>query len=110
MLAPTGTTVRSVSARAICKPATTADGTEQLWLAYYRSTFNPARVTIKVMQVEIPERYWRNWPEAQVIAPLIRGASGRVQTMLNTPATDSEALRSKSSALCAQQDALRQRG
>lgn len=91
------------------KPAATEDGLEQLWLAYYRSTFNPARLKIKAMQAEMPKRYWRNLPEAQLIAPLIRGASSRVQTMLHNPLTDPEVLRSKSKALRAQQDALRQR-
>lgn len=91
------------------KPAARTDALEQLWLAYYRSTFNPARVKIKAMQAEMPKRYWRNLPEAQLIAPLIRGASGRVQTMLSKPATDPDILRSKSKAIRAQQDALRSR-
>lgn len=53
------------------------DGGEALWLAYYRSTFNPARVNREAMTMHMPVRYWKNLPEAPLIpAMLSEAASG----------------------------------
>lgn len=90
-------------------PPPTEDSLEQLWLAYYRSTFNPARVKLKAMQAEMPKYYWRNLPEAKLIAPLTGNASTRVEKMMNNSLSDPNTLREKSTALRAQQDALRER-
>ena len=43
------------------------DDAEALWLTYYRSIFNPARLKVKAMQTEMPKKYWRNLPEAALI-------------------------------------------
>lgn len=59
-----------------------ADAGEALWLAYYRSTFNPARVNPAMMRREMPQRYWSNLPEAALIAPLLRDAAPRTGAML----------------------------
>ncbi|MEP6824056.1 MAG: TIGR03915 family putative DNA repair protein, partial [Ramlibacter sp.] len=37
-----------------------ADAGEQLWLTYYQSIFNPARLKLQMMQKEMPRKYWRN--------------------------------------------------
>ena len=58
------------------------DELEELWLAYYRSIFNPARLKIKMMETEMPRKYWKNLPEAEIIEELIQGSSTQVQTML----------------------------
>jgi len=50
--------------------APAADAGEQLWLTYYRSIFNPARLKLEMMTKEMPRRYWKNLPEAQLITPL----------------------------------------
>ena len=51
------------------------DAVESLWQKYYASIFNPARVKIHAMQAEMPKRYWKNLPEAQLIpAAFARGA------------------------------------
>ncbi|MEP6808915.1 MAG: UdgX family uracil-DNA binding protein [Chthoniobacterales bacterium] len=64
------------------------DEMEGLWLTYYANIFNPARVKVHAMQAEMPKKYWRNLPEATLIAPLLREAPGRVQEMVRKSATD----------------------
>ena len=60
------------------------DALDDLWRTYYRNIFNPARVKISAMQSEMPKKYWKNLPEASLIAGLIAGSTGRVQGMLET--------------------------
>jgi uracil-DNA glycosylase len=60
------------------------DTLDDLWRTYYRSIFNPARVKISAMQSEMPKKYWKNLPEASLIADLIAQSAGRVQGMLET--------------------------
>lgn len=60
------------------------DAGEQLWLTYYRATFNPARLKEQAMQREMPRKYWKNLPEAALISELVAGARGRTQRMLQT--------------------------
>ena len=62
------------------KPVLT-DATEALWLTYYASIFNPARLKVKAMQSEMPKKYWRNLPEATLIPDLIAQAPARVAAM-----------------------------
>jgi DNA polymerase len=65
--------------------APAADAHDDLWRTYYRSIFNPARLKVKAMQSEMPVKYWKNLPEAEIIAGLINGSEKRVQTMIQTP-------------------------
>ena len=60
------------------------DALDDLWRTYFRSIFNPARLKIKAMQSEMPKKYWKNLPEASIIADLIAESSGRVEKMLRT--------------------------
>src|SRR5205085_4594675 len=62
------------------------DAGEALWLTYYQSIFNPARLNLKMMQKEMPRKYWRNLPEAQLIAPLAAQAQQRSTLMIEQPA------------------------
>ena len=62
--------------------APTEDGTEELWRTYYGNIFNPARVKTKAMQKEMPKRYWKNLPEAEIIPALLEEAPERVERML----------------------------
>jgi DNA polymerase len=64
-----------------------ADAGEQLWLTYYQSIFNPARLKMKMMQKEMPRKYWRNLPEARLIAPLAAQAQERSGVMIEQPAS-----------------------
>ena len=59
-----------------------ADALEDMWRAYYRSIFNPARVKIKMMQTEMPKKYWKNLPEAEIIEDLIAQSADRVHAMM----------------------------
>jgi uracil-DNA glycosylase len=59
-----------------------ADAGEQLWLTCYRSIFNPARLKLQTMQREMPQRYWKNLPEAALIDPLASSAGERSMTMI----------------------------
>jgi DNA polymerase len=60
------------------------DALDELWRTYYGSIFNPARLKVRAMQSEMPKKYWKNLPEASLIAGLIAGSSARVQAMLES--------------------------
>ena len=64
------------------------DRLEETWRHYYASIFNPARLKVKAMQKEMPKKYWRNLPEAQLIKPLIASAATRTGAMITDAATD----------------------
>jgi DNA polymerase len=51
------------------------DGGEKLWLTYYRSIFNPARLNAGLMRSHIPSRFWRNLPEGAIVPELVSGAA-----------------------------------
>ena len=69
------------------------DATEDLWRTYYASIFNPARVMVKAMQSEMPKKYWKNLPEADLIPDLIRSADKRVREMQEREAQEAPARR-----------------
>ncbi|RYC31937.1 DUF4130 domain-containing protein [Lichenibacterium minor] len=61
------------------------DATEEHWRTYYVNIFNPARLKVDAMKREMPMKYWKNLPEAQLIAPLIRAAGNDEARMVATP-------------------------
>ncbi len=63
-------------------PIGSADELEAAWRTYYRNIFNPARLKVKMMKQEMPKRYWKNLPEADLIEELIEGSTRRVADML----------------------------
>ena len=64
------------------KPEKDADDVlDDLWLTYYRTTFNPARVRLKAMTAQMPKQYWTNMPEAAQIPGMVAAASHRVTAM-----------------------------
>lgn len=63
------------------------DAIEDAWKTYFSSIFNPARLKVKMMKSEMPVKYWRNLPEAELIAPLIRGAQQAEQAMIERAAS-----------------------
>lgn len=69
------------------------DAGAELWLTYYRSIFNPARLKVSMMEKEMPRRYWANLPEATLIEPLIAQANERVAGMLASGATEPRKIR-----------------
>ena len=58
------------------------DELEDYWRTYYASIFNPARLKLKAMQSEMPKKYWKNLPEAPLIAELTSKASHRAIEMV----------------------------
>ena len=63
------------------------DALEDAWTLYYASIFNPARLNERMMRKEMPERYWRNLPEAALIPDLIAQAEERTGAMVQASAT-----------------------
>jgi len=98
------------------------DELEDLWRGYFRSIFNPARLKVKAMTSEMPKKYWKNLPEADLIAPLIATARAAASGMLeaqptevkreasykfsepNLPAADAFAVLRKEASTCARCD------
>jgi DNA polymerase len=68
------------------KAAPPPDVLEELWKAYYRATFNPARVKLRAMKKELPVRHWPTLPEAAVIPDLLAEAAARAAAMAAGPA------------------------
>jgi uncharacterized protein YecE (DUF72 family) len=61
---------------------TTDDSLEDYWRTYYSGVFNPARLNRRAMRAEMPQRYWKNLPEASLIDELARKAPARVAAMI----------------------------
>lgn len=78
--------------------APSADAGEQLWLTYYASIFNPARLKIAMMEKEMPRRYWKNLPEAALIHPLTSASAERSGRMVEQAASEPERRRPVASA------------
>ncbi|KRG43647.1 DNA polymerase [Stenotrophomonas panacihumi] len=57
------------------------DEHESLWRTYYANIFNPARINPRMMRQEMPQKYWKLLPEAQLLPLLIRDAGPRMQEM-----------------------------
>ena len=66
--------------RAMRVPGT--DAAESLWLAYYESIFNPARLNVAMLRKEMPVGYWKHLPEAARIPALIAEAMPRAGRMV----------------------------
>ncbi|HZY17419.1 MAG TPA: UdgX family uracil-DNA binding protein [Ramlibacter sp.] len=64
------------------------DAGEQLWLTYYQSVFNPARLKLDTMRKEMPRKYWPDLPEAQLIDGLAAQAQQRSGQMIERPASE----------------------
>lgn len=65
-----------------------SDETDELWRTYYASIFNPARLKVKMMMTEMPKKYWKNLPEAELIPSLIAGAEAKLIDMGQRQATE----------------------
>ena len=58
------------------------DPVEDLWRSYYAAIFNPARLKVSAMLSEMPKKYWKNLPEAELIPALIANAQAREAAMV----------------------------
>jgi probable DNA metabolism protein len=57
------------------------DDWDEIWKTYYKSIFNPARIKIKAMKLEMAPKYWSSLPEAETIKDLVREAPQRLESM-----------------------------
>jgi probable DNA metabolism protein len=64
------------------------DEADALWRTYFTNIFNPARLKVKAMQAEMPKKYWKNLPEADLIPGMIAGAEASVLAMAKRAATE----------------------
>ncbi len=64
------------------------DDTDELWRTYYSSIFNPARLKVKMMTKEMPKKYWKNLPEAELIPGMIANAEASVIEMAQKQASE----------------------
>ncbi|MGY6551746.1 MAG: UdgX family uracil-DNA binding protein [Erythrobacter sp.] len=67
------------------------DSVEDLWRSYYASIFNPARLKVGAMLSEMPMKYWKNLPEAELIPGLIAGAQAREAAMVAAGSREAKA-------------------
>ena len=58
------------------------DELEALFVTYYQSIFNPARLNLRAMRAEMPRKHWATLPETTAIAGLVRAAPERTAAML----------------------------
>lgn len=73
-----------------CEKPNLTDTTDELWRTYYASIFNLLpRLKLKAMQSEMPKKYWKNLPEADLIPGLIASAESKVRAMAAREATQS---------------------
>ena len=70
-----------------CTKPDLIDPADELWKTYFANIFNPARLKVKAMQAEMPKKYWKNMPEAELIPDLIANAEQRVLAMARREAT-----------------------
>ncbi|SAK45206.1 phage SPO1 DNA polymerase-related protein [Caballeronia glebae] len=52
------------------------DAAEALWMTYYRSIFNPARLNESALEQHMPVRFWKGLPEGALIPKLVSDARG----------------------------------
>ncbi len=81
------------------------DAAEEDWRIYYGSIFNPARLKVDAMKREMPVKYWKNLPEASLIAPLIRAAGQSEAAMVKAPQSS---VPKRAAAILAQAEGLRE--
>jgi uracil-DNA glycosylase family protein len=67
------------------------DSTHALWRAYYRNICNVARVNPRLMQRQMPQRYWRHLPEATEIHALLHDNPRTLHETLSAEAAAEDA-------------------
>ena len=78
---------------------TLTDQTDTLWRTYFANIFNPARLKVKMMMTEMPKKYWKNLPEAELIPGLIAGAEASVIAMAERAASEAPLFHQRLQAL-----------
>ncbi len=72
-----GESARASAPAARKDDAPAEDAMEAVWKTYFASIFNPARLKVADDETEMPVKYWRNLPEAELIPALIAGRRRR---------------------------------
>jgi uracil-DNA glycosylase family protein len=75
-------TVGPGATRAQVPPAGDEDAVAALWQTYYTHIFNPARVNLRATRQQMPQKFWKNMQETQLIMPLVRDAEQASQTFI----------------------------
>ena len=78
------------------------DAMEEVWRTYFASIFNPARLKVQMMKSEMPVKYWRNLPEAELIPSLIRGAKEAESEMIARMSSEPPVRHSRAAARMAE--------
>ncbi|BAO92230.1 UdgX family uracil-DNA binding protein [Caballeronia cordobensis] len=63
----------------------TPDAAEALWMTYYRSIFNPARLNETALEQHMPVRFWKGLPEGALIPQLVSDARGGARRVAQAP-------------------------
>ncbi|SAL37295.1 DNA glycosylase [Caballeronia cordobensis] len=63
----------------------TPDAAEALWMTYYRSIFNPARLNESALEQHMPVRFWKGLPEGALIPQLVSDARGGARRVAQAP-------------------------
>ncbi|SAL26414.1 DNA glycosylase [Caballeronia sordidicola] len=70
------------------------DDAENLWLTYYKSTFNPARLNETALQQHMPVRFWKGLPEGPLIPHMISEARSGARKVAQASAVGAMSLTS----------------
>jgi DNA polymerase len=62
----------------------TPDEAESLWLTYYKSIFNPARLNEQALAQHMPVRFWKGLPEGALIPQMVSDARTGAQRLAQT--------------------------
>lgn len=95
-------------ARASDHAAVLPDAAEALWMTYYRSIFNPARLNESALEQHMPVRFWKGLPEGALIPKLVsdaRGGARRVAQAQNVGALGGKAVQVDALAAQPERDA-----
>ena len=68
------------------------DAFDELWRAYYRATFNPARLNLSMMKSEMPMKHWSTLPETRDLRQMIAEAPSRVASMASEARPSAESV------------------
>lgn len=84
--------------------AVSGDDLTQLWQSYYAAIFNPARLNVRMMRREMPQRFWRLLPETADIDQLVARAPERTEQFIREGAATDSAPRSAAAYLPSSRD------
>src|SRR6201999_4314363 len=66
--------------------------THELWRTYYRNMCNVARINPRLMQREMPRRYWRHLPEVTEINAILQDSPRLLHETMQADASENPGL------------------